>query len=75
MKVTNTAANVEKCTTYVGFEVMTERLDEISLPPATVHFLLGLIFEPEDGGEMFFSNIWLSSKYRESQSRKPQSLY
>jgi hypothetical protein len=44
------------------------------LSPATVSFLLGLIFKPEDGGDIFFSNIWLSSKYRESTIQKTISF-
>jgi hypothetical protein len=72
MEATNTAVHkllgkvsgvgVENCIIYDGFEVYAERPDEISLPPASVGFLLGLIFEPEDGGDIF-SNVWPSSNY------------
>jgi hypothetical protein len=36
---------------------------EFSLPPASAHFLLGLIFDLKDGGDMFLRKIGLSANY------------
>jgi hypothetical protein len=37
-------------------------LPYLSLPP-TPGFLLGLLFDPEDSGDMFLKNVWLSPNY------------
>jgi hypothetical protein len=35
-------------------------------------FLLGLIFKPEDGGDMFFRNVGLSPNYTAFQPMEPK---
>jgi hypothetical protein len=35
----------------------------LSLPPATVGFLFGLLFDPEDGDDMFLRNFPISPNY------------
>jgi hypothetical protein len=43
------------------------------LLPAFVGFLLGLLFDPEDEGDMFLRNIGLSPYYTALQARRPYS--
>jgi hypothetical protein len=49
-----TGVRIKNYIIYAGYEVFTERPEEISLPRASASFLLGLLFEPEDGSDMFF---------------------
>jgi hypothetical protein len=43
---------------------------ELSLPPASAGLLLGLLFGPEDGGDMYLRNILLSSNYMALRPRR-----
>jgi hypothetical protein len=43
----------------------------LSLPLALAHFLLGLLFEPEDEVSVFLCNIRLSLNYMMLQPRRP----
>jgi hypothetical protein len=36
------------------------RVEELNLPPVSAAFLLALLFDPEDGGNMFLLNVSLS---------------
>jgi hypothetical protein len=38
-------------------------ISRLILPLVSVGFLLGLHFYPEDGGNMFFRNVWLFELY------------
>jgi hypothetical protein len=40
---------------------------ELSIPPDSAAFLPGLLFNPADGGDMFFLNVRLSLKYTDLQ--------
>jgi hypothetical protein len=46
---------------------------EITLSSVSGSFLLGLIFETVDGGDMFLRNVGLSPNYTALQPREPQS--
>jgi hypothetical protein len=41
------------------------------LPPASAGFLLGLLFDPEDGGDMFFQNVGLYQNYTVLKFTRP----
>jgi hypothetical protein len=43
------------------------RKHSLSLPPACAGFLLGLLFNPEEGGDMFVRNLRLSLSYKALQ--------
>jgi hypothetical protein len=45
------------------------RSSELSLPPASPGFLLGLFFDPEGGGGVFFQNVKVSLNYIVLHSR------
>jgi hypothetical protein len=47
---------------------------QLSLPPVSLDFLLGLLFHPEDGGDMFLRYIRLPPNYKASQLRRPYPL-
>jgi hypothetical protein len=46
---------------------------KLNSPSVSIGFLLGLLFGPEDGGDMFFRNVGLSSNYTALQSSDKQS--
>jgi hypothetical protein len=46
---------------------------KLSLPPAYAGFLLGLLFDREDGGEISLRNVELSRNDTVLQPRKPHS--
>jgi hypothetical protein len=49
------------------------RSAELSLPPVSAGFLLGLLFDLEDGGKMFMRNVGFSPNYGAMQPRRPYS--
>jgi hypothetical protein len=71
-------ANCSKTQEDVSFEFLTAGskkrtilwvVDQLSLPPAFVGFLLG--FDLEVGGDVFLKNVGLSSNYTELQPTRP----
>jgi hypothetical protein len=48
---------------------------KIDLQPASIGFLLGLHFDPEDEGDMFLRSVWLSPNYTALQPRRPCSSH
>jgi hypothetical protein len=44
-------------------------------PPASAGFLLSLLVDPEDGGDIFFRNIGLFLNYTALQLGRPHCLY
>jgi hypothetical protein len=46
---------------------------QLSLLPASAGFLLSLIFDPKDGGEIFLLNVRLSPNYMALHPRRPYS--
>jgi hypothetical protein len=38
-------------------------------------FLLGLIFNPQDEGSMFFRNVWISLNYTARRPYSPLTVY
>jgi hypothetical protein len=57
-----------------GFRYVILCGSEISWPPIYTGFLCGLLFDLEDGGEMFLRNVGLSPNYAASQPKTPYSL-
>jgi hypothetical protein len=45
----------------------------LSFPPVFVGFLLGLLFDPEEGDDIFLRNVSLSLKYTALRPRRPYS--
>jgi hypothetical protein len=58
-----------------GPKVSQARNERISLPPASFGYLLGLLFEPEAGGEIFLRNVEVSPNYTALQHRRPYSSW
>jgi hypothetical protein len=50
------------------------RSSGLRLQPASAGFLLGIHFDPEDGGDMFLRNIGLSPIYAALQPRRYYSI-
>jgi hypothetical protein len=44
---------------------------EAGLSPASAGYLLGLLFDPEDVGDIFLRNVGLSPNYKALQPRRP----
>jgi hypothetical protein len=53
--------------------VVPEEHNLLDKLPASPGFMLGLFFNPVDGGDIFLQNIQLSPKYVALQPRKPYS--
>jgi hypothetical protein len=45
------------------------------LLPASASFLLSLLFDHEDGGDIFLGNVWISPKYKVIKPRRLYFLY
>jgi hypothetical protein len=56
---------------FVEFGALTTETIKMSLPPTSAAFLLRLIFNPEDGGDMFLLNVGLFRNYAALQLRIP----
>jgi hypothetical protein len=57
------------------YKIWFSKSVSLSLPPPVAGFLLGLLFNCEDGGDMFLRKVRLSLKHTASQPRIPYSLY
>jgi hypothetical protein len=55
------------------YEKLYEELSWLGLMPASADFLLCLIFDSEEGGDMFLRNICVSQNYTVLQLRRPHS--
>jgi hypothetical protein len=53
------------------FWVVIPCSSELSFPTAYIGFLLGLLFDPKDGGDMLRRNVGFSMNYTALQPRRP----
>jgi hypothetical protein len=63
------ASGLERRVVWRGPDVSEEYIT-FSLPPASASFLLDLHFDLDDGGDMFFRNVWLSPNCTALQARR-----
>jgi hypothetical protein len=69
-----------KQTTIASFQIHTQShftlcrsQSKLNLPPASAGFIITLVFNPEDGGDMFLRNVGLSPNYTPFKPRQAYS--
>jgi hypothetical protein len=53
-----------------NFKVKEQTMQELMLPSASACFSLGLLVDPEDGGDIFLRNVGLSPNYTVLQPKR-----